>query len=460
MSKLHWNDKFCFEPHVARGGLGLPENDDQKWEFPAGQLLKALERRRTEKKDLGFLDLPDSTATASKCIDFMKHAREHGLDTLLVLGIGGSSLGGRMLQDALAPATVPGSLLTRPEGAMRVFFADSLDPATFGALLSAIDPAKTCVNVISKSGSTAETLAQFLICRERWEKAVGAKWHHYFVFTTDPEKGPLRKIAADEKIRAFEVPANVGGRFSVLSAVGLLPAAAMGIDLDDLLHGAQRTRDLCLTNDPASNPALRFALMHLRLRERGLTETLVWTYVDRLRSLGLWFAQLWAESLGKRQHAHQTTYRQGFTPVLSVGAADQHSQLQLYLESAPRRLAVILGERKHEEDHRIPSYFSEFSEIGYLAGHTLGELLNTEKAATAISLAQNGTPVLQISMDSISARVIGDLVMVFEAATLLAGEGMGLDALDQPAVEQGKQYAMGTLGRAGYEQYRIPSGSI
>ncbi len=459
MSRLYWNDKFCFEPHVAKGGLGLPHGDDKSWGFRAQELMGRLNHRRDTRKDLGFLDLPEATSVAGACTEYVKHAREHHLDTMLVLGIGGSSLGGRMLQEALAPETMAGSTRPRPAGTFRVLFADSLDPDSFNTLLHSVDPLKTCVNVISKSGSTAETLAQFLICRDRWQFAAGDHWNHYFSITTDPEKGPLRKIAAEHKIRSFEVPPNVGGRFSVLSAVGLLPAAAMGVDLQELLAGAGRSRDLCLLDDPAHNPALRFALMHLRLQGRGLTETLMWAYTDRLRSFGLWFAQLWAESLGKKRREHQSTYHQGFTPVLSVGAADQHSQLQLYLESRPRRLAVILDERQHVNDPRIPNYFEGFEEIKYLAGHTLGHLLDTERRATALSLAQSGTPVLQISMDSVSARVIGDLVMVFEVATLLAGEGMGLDALDQPAVEQGKQYAMGTLGRAGYEQYRIPSDS-
>lgn len=456
MSRLHWNDKYCFEPHVAKGCLGLPNGDDRQWGHRANDLMTLMRNRRETRRDIGFLDLPEQTSTAAACRDYIKHAHEHKLDTLIVLGIGGSSLGGRMLQEALAPTTIPGTLRKTSPGTMRVFFADSLDPDTFTTLLASIDPKKTCVNVISKSGSTAETLAQFLICRDLWHKAAGDHWHHYFCFTTDPEKGPLRKIAGQHNIRAFEVPSNVGGRFSVLSAVGLLPAAAMGIDLEELLAGAARARDLCLTDDPSHNPALRFALLHLKLQDKGLTETLMWAYSDRLRSFGLWFAQLWAESLGKRLRKNHSIYPQGFTPVLSVGAADQHSQLQLYLESPPRRLAVVLSEKCHSVDPKIPNYFNEFEEISYLTGHTVGKLLDTERQATILSLARNGTPVLQISMDSLSARVIGDLVMVFEVATLLTGEGMGLDALDQPAVEQGKQYAMGTLGRKGYEQYRIP----
>lgn len=456
MSHINWNDRLCFEPRVAKGGLGLPADDDRNWEFRGRELVGLVEKRRAAKKDLGFLDLPETMpSTAAKCRDYIAHAREHGLDTMLVLGIGGSSLGGRMLQEALAPATAAASTRPRAAGTMRVLFADSLDPDTFATLLASVDCRKTCVNVISKSGSTAETLAQFLICRERWERETGPNWHHYFCFTTDPVKGPLRQIAGQHHIRSFEVPPNVGGRFSVLSAVGLLPAAAMGIDLAELLAGAGRTRDLCLRTDPLTNPALRFALMHLKLKDRGLTETLMWPYVDRLRSFGLWFAQLWAESLGKSTRSHRAKLKEGFTPVLSLGAADQHSQLQLYLESPARRLAVVIGQEQHLSDPRFPSYFNEFEEIAYLPGHTLGALQEAERQATVLSLAQNGTPVIQISIDSVSPRVIGDLIMLFEAATVLTGEGLGLDAMDQPAVEQGKRYAMGTLGRKGYEQYRL-----
>jgi glucose-6-phosphate isomerase len=389
--------------------------------------------------EVGFLDLPDDRATARACMDFARDLPPE-VDTMVVLGIGGSSLGPRALYSALArpyDTVRPRS----PGMPRRLFFPDNVDPVTMAGLLEFIDPARTVWNVVTKSGGTAETAAQLLVVEE-W---LGARAKTHIVATTDPTRGALRKTAEARGWRTFDIPANVGGRFSVLTPVGLLPAAVAGLDVVGLLDGARRMRDRALTRDLRGNPALELAsLLHWHDVERRRPIVVLMSYVDALFDTADWFRQLWAESLGKEGR--------GPTPVAARGATDQHSQLQLYAEGPVDKAVLFLTAKERGRDVRIPD--SELArsqpDYAYLAGRTMGELLDAELRGTMGSLAKRGRPHGLIELPRVDAAALGELLMLLEAATALAGPLYGVNPYDQPGVEEAKRLAFAALGREGY----------
>jgi glucose-6-phosphate isomerase len=334
---------------------------------------------------------------------------------------------------------------------LRVFFPDNSDPATFDGLLSALDLAETCFATITKSGGTAETMAQHLVLRERCIVRFGmAGYRERCVLVTDPARGALRKIAADDGLRAMGVPANVGGRFSALSPVGLLPAAAAGIDVEALLDGAAAMEERCRSGAPLSNPALLYAAaLHLSDVRRGRRIHVLMPYADALRDLADWYVQLWAESLGKSEKV-------GPTPFRAIGATDQHSSIQLMMEGPKDKLVTFVRVERPRADVRIdvPEGYREHAEFAYLDGHTMGELLDAELASTEAALRKAGRPTLRITLPRLDARAMGELVMFFELATAYAGGLYGVNPFDQPGVEAGKRYAQGLLGRPGFEKER------
>lgn len=410
-----------------------------------------------EKGRMGFYELASTDSVAWKSARRVaSQVWKKEFTDLLVLGIGGSALGARALQQALAPETIPGSpLQTRPKKAQRVRFLDNVDPATVLATFDAIDPKKTLVNVVSKSGGTVETAAQLHILAKRSQKALGPKWKDHFVFTTDPEEGELRRLANDEGIASLEVPPAVGGRFSVLSAVGLFPAALMGIQVPQLLEGAAAMRARCESSEVMENPAYFYAAAHkLLAKKKQVSMSVFFPYCDALQTFGLWFAQLWAESLGKRKTRTGKLINAGFTPVLAMGATDQHSQLQLYLEGPKDKLVTLVSVADLGRDVAIPATVSggkTKSETSFLGGHKLGDLLAIERDATKAALVKNGVPLLELRVPQVSAHAIGELIFFFEVATVFAGELLGVNPLDQPAVEEGKRYANALLGKPGFE---------
>jgi glucose-6-phosphate isomerase len=287
-------------------------------------------------------------------------------------------------------------------------------------------------------------MALYLVIRERITRLVEPdQVRGHFLFTTDPALGALRRIAEAEGIPALPVPANVGGRYSVLSPVGLWPAAVTGIDIAALLEGAGAMVERCATDELARNPAGLFAtLLHAADVEGGKPIHVLMPYSDRLRSLALWFQQLWAESLGKGE--------KGPTPLPALGAVDQHSQVQLFMEGPKDKVVVFVAVRDVGDPVAIPARHAEISELGYLGGHSLGELLDAERRATADALRQAGRPSMTIELERVDAGALGALLMLFQIATVYAGALYGVDPLDQPGVELGKRLTYGLLGRSGY----------
>jgi glucose-6-phosphate isomerase len=444
MERLSLDVNGCFDP----GAGGLERADLAALAPGAQEAFDAFEARR-RAGELGFADLPRDTAAADATIRLARDLAGK-LDNLVLLGIGGSSLGGRAIVSALCHPFH--NLLPRERrGAMRVFFPDNSDPATFEALLGTLDLGDTCFATVTKSGGTAETMAQHLALRERCLARFGEEGYRArCVLVTDPEKGALRAIADAEGLRTLAVPANVGGRFSALSAVGLLPAAAAGVDVADLLAGAAAMEARCRTGAVGQNPALLLAsTLHLMDRRRGRRIHVLMPYADALRDTGDWFVQLWAESLGKRPDV-------GPTPFRAVGATDQHSSLQLMMEGPHDKVVTLVRVARTRADvsMSVPDAYRRHAEIAYLHGHTMGELIEAERRATEAALRKAGRPTISIELPRLDARAMGELLMLLELATAYAGGLYGVNAFDQPGVEAGKRYAQGLLGRPGYEKYR------
>jgi glucose-6-phosphate isomerase len=401
---------------------------------------------------LGFLDLPDDRALHRATLEYADRARRRtGADALtdvVVLGIGGSALGPIALRTALRPPQW--NLLddAAREGRPRLHVLDNVDPANIDALLGRLDLRRSLFVVTSKSGGTAETMAQYLVVRGRLNAALGedaAK--RQLVFVTDPEKGALRAIARTEGIAALPIPPNVGGRFSVLTPVGVLPAALMGIDTGELLAGAADMRTRCATGKLEQNVAGAFAsLQYLADTAHGRHIQVLMPYGDALRDMAAWFVQLWAESLGKHRASGDPGV--GPTPLAALGATDQHSQVQLFMEGPPDKTVTFVAVEQGSRDVEIPALHADVPELAYLGGHRLGELLDIERRATAGALARRGRPNMTLTMESVDPFRVGELLMLLEMATAYAGQLYGVNAFDQPGVELGKQFTYAMLGRA------------
>ncbi len=444
MERLALDVNGCLDP--AAGGLSRQELEALA---PAAKAAFDGFEVRRRAGELGFADLPADREAAEAAIRLAGELSAR-FENLLVLGIGGSSLGGRAILAALCHPFH--DLLPRERrGAMRVFFPDNSDPATFEALLGTIDLAETCFATITKSGGTAETMTQHLALRERCLARFGEEgYRERCVLVTDPAKGALRAIANAEKLRALSVPPNVGGRFSALTAVGTLPAAAAGIDVRALLEGAAAMEFRCRSGSLRENPALLLAgVLHLLDVRKGRRIHVLMPYADGLRATGDWFVQLWAESLGKRPDV-------GPTPFRAVGATDQHSSLQLMMEGPQDKVVALVQVARPRADVAVsvPEGYRAHAEIAYLDGHTMGELIEAERRSTEAALRKAGRPTLSLRLPRLDARSVGELLMLLELATAYAGGLYGVNAFDQPGVEAGKRYAQGLLGRPGYEKYR------
>ena len=399
---------------------------------------------------LGWMDLP--TQSPGPLLDFAAE-NEGRYECLVVIGIGGSALGSTALSTALLPFRYNELSRAERQQRPRLYVLDNVDPDETSALLDRLDLERTLVNVISKSGTTVESMAGYLVVRERLEAAVGASGlKDRLVFTTDPLGGTLRKIGKSLGVHMFDLPPRVGGRFSVLSAVGLLPAALTGIDVNALLAGAQDMAEWIAGSEGWENPACAFAgVQFLEDTVLGRRVSVMMPYSARLRDLADWYRQLWAESLGKATDRQGRTVNVGPLPVKSLGVTDQHSQLQLYAEGPDDKVITFLVVGEFAETIRIPAPGPDAQELAYLAGHTLADLLWAEQRATAWALAQRGRPSLAITIPRIDAFCLGGLIFLLEMATAVAGELYDVDAFDQPGVELSKQATYALMGRPGYE---------
>lgn len=373
-------------------------------------------------------------------------------ENVLVLGIGGSALGGLAVTEALLQ---PYWNLLTPEqrkGLPRIFFLDNIDPDTITSLLSILDLKKTLVNVITKSGSTAETMSQFMIVKNILEQELGSDYRNNIVATTDNSTGILKQISDQEGYKTFVVPDDVGGRFSVFSAVGLVPFALVGIDIDEIMNGI-KDMDLALKNtDVRENIAAQNALIHYLMdTKKGKNMSVMMPYSSRLKYVSDWFVQLWAESLGKNKDKDGNDVHVGPTPIKALGATDQHSQIQLYNEGPNNKVINFIRVNEFDNTLEIPKIF-EYTGIGYLGGKTINQLINAEADSTRVALADYNRPTVTITIDKIDGYNIAQLLYMLEVQTAIAGELYNIDAFNQPGVEQAKNYTYALMGRKGYEE--------
>jgi glucose-6-phosphate isomerase len=403
---------------------------------------------------LAFYDLPYQLEVVKEIRQMAKPLLEWCWE-FIVLGIGGSALGARALHQALCQPQHNKLPLARRQHKPSLWVLDNVDPDFMYGMLDALEFRRTVVNVISKSGSTAETLAQFLFLFQVLKNRVGEeKARQRCIITTDPEKGTLRKLAKKEGFLTLSVPPAVGGRFSVLTSVGLLPAAMVGIDIEELLAGA-RFMDQRLKTAGLSNLAYTLAaLYYLSATSKARPILVFMPYASSLAFFADWFCQLWAESLGKKLDLAGNAVHAGSTPLRALGVTDQHSQLQLYMEGPNDKLITFLEVGKFTHDLPLSPLFPGYENMDYLAGRRLNELFQTEYQATAFNLMRAERPNLTLKIPEINAFTMGQLIYLFEVVTVAAGGLFGVNPLDQPGVEGGKNTTYGLMGRPGYEEPR------
>ncbi|QDG54503.1 glucose-6-phosphate isomerase [Persicimonas caeni] len=396
-----------------------------------------------ERGELGFIDCPDFDAQEVQA--WAADKRAQGFTDQVVIGIGGSSLGARAVYESMAEL---------PDGGLRTHFAENVDPVGVANLFDGLDFSKTLFVVITKSGSTVETMTKFWYA---WDRAVDElgedEASSHFVAITGPDNAGLRALADDKGFDTFPVPPNVGGRFSVLTAVGLVPLALAGYDIAALVDGAGRARDVSMTDSVDDNAILKAAADMFELYERGADQVVMMAYSDQLLAMADWFRQLWAESLGKAKNRQGEEVNVGMTPIKALGAIDQHSQAQLYMEGPNDKHVVFLEVESFDREVTVPEREGLPESLSHLAGKSLGEILNAELQGTRRALQEAGRPTTTWRFDAVAPGEIGAFIFAWEFITAITGELLDINAFDQPGVELGKKLAHGLLGRQGFEEW-------
>jgi len=447
----------CLSDRVKEHGLTESDIADAKPRFC--DLSDRLTSMRLKGKT-AYRDLPHNPAR-SKHLNAIKaivdHYRDKDIRNLVVLGIGGSALGNIALHTALNPLTY-NLLADKDRPGPRLFILDNVDPHMVRDVknyLQADDPEMkhTLINVISKSGETAETAAQFIVFRDLLQRFSGNRSAEYIVAVTDEKQGTMRSIVDSEGYRNLPVPDGVGGRFSVLSPVGLFSAAMCGIDIQALLEGAASMDEPCSEADLEKNPAGMLAFILIELTRRGKPNHVLMPYSNNLYSLADWFRQIWAESLGKQYDLQGKEVFAGATPIKALGTTDQHSQIQLYREGPNDKVIGFLEVEQFDGDVTIPASL-EVQNLKYLQNATFSQLLNAEKRATEYALVESRRPNYTLKFPRIDAYHVGQFIYLWEVATSYAGLMLNIDAYNQPAVETGKKATFGLMGRIGFEEYK------
>lgn len=402
------------------------------------------------KDMMGWTDLPYNQAdVVADIIETAKKVRR-SCEYFVVLGIGGSALGPIAVAQALCHLhhnDLPRSKRKAP----KFYVEDNVDPERMAALLDVIDPAKTVFNVITKSGATSETMTQYLVIWDILKKALGDDAKNHVIATTSQTKGNLIKIAKAEGFKTFYIPDGVGGRFSQLCPVGLLPAAVLGIDIKLMLDGAKYMDKSCMSKDMRKNPALLSALLQYMSINRGKNVSVMMPYADSLKYIADWYCQIWGESLGKQFNKEGEEVNVGQTPVKSLGVTDQHSQVQLYTEGPYDKVVTLIGVDRYRSEVVISEGCKDIADVNFLCGHTMNELISAERSATEYALTAKGRLNHTIYLPEVNAFTIGELLYFYEMETAFMGEMLEIDTYNQPGVENGKNATYALLGRKGYE---------
>jgi len=425
--------------NVLEEGVGKHGLPRAVFERELAKAAPALDKIRGWKADgtLPLLSLPGR-------LDDIAALRPHvqrfsAFEHVVVIGSGGSSLSGKTLvalQDVgFGPAA----------GKPKLWFCDNVDPATFAALAARLPLERTGFLPISKSGGTPETLTALFTVLAALEARVGkAAVAHHVMAITEAADNPLRRLATRLGFTVLDHDPKVGGRYSALSLVGLLPAMIAGVDAVALREGAASVLDpvLAATDTAGLAPAIGAALSVGLAKERGVNVTVMMPYVDRLETFAMWYRQIWAESLGKNG--------QGTTPVRALGTVDQHSQVQLYLGGPADKLFTVLIQDTAGQGTRLdPAMLGGDKALAYLGNKTMGDLLQAEAEATAATFVKNGRPTRLFRLKTVDERTMGALMMHFMLETMFAAELWGVDAFDQPAVEEAKVLTREYLSASG-----------
>lgn len=399
---------------------------------------------------MGWTELPyNQTEIVEDIINTAKNIRKR-FDNFVVLGIGGSALGPIAVFQALCHLR-HNELPKSKRKAPKLYVEDNVDPERMKALLDVIDIDKTIFNVVTKSGATSETMAQYLIIMNLLKEKYGDNANEHMIATTSAHKGNLIKIANQENLKTFYIPDGVGGRFSELCPVGLLPAAVLGVDIKQLLKGAEYMDKICMNKNVRKNPALLTAFLEVMAMQNGKNISVMMPYADSLKYIADWYCQLWGESLGKAVDNNGNEVFVGQTPVKALGVTDQHSQVQLYREGPFDKVITLIAVENYRTTYEISYGCKDIPDVSFLSGHTLNELITAERKATEYALTTAKRLNYTITLPEVNAFTIGELLYLFEMETAFAGAMLNIDTFNQPGVEGGKNATYALFGKKGYE---------
>ena len=424
------------------GGKGISTQEIKD----ASKMLETVKENINEKlkSDYFALQLPYTMQMkAADIVETAKKIREN-YENFVVVGMGGSSLGNQFLHFAF------NGIYYNELHTPKIYFLDNVDPESTTALLNHLDLEKTMFNIITKSGSTPETIENFLVITDAL-KANGLDFKEHLIFTTDPEKGLLRELSKKLSIKTFDIPQQVGGRYSVLSPVGLLSGAVEGIDIPVLLRGAELMRIKIINSDARNCSALLLPFIQYKMfKEKGININGMFTYSDGLSYLGLWYRQLLSESIGKKLDREGNITNTGITPLAVRGTSDQHSILQLFLEGPFDKLLMLVAPQEYRNDTTINGEVTDAEQATYLKEKNYSELIKSEFLATQAALKKNRRPFVTIQIPEIEEEEIGKLIYMLEYSVIALGEMLNINPIDQPAVELGKKFTYGIMGRNGF----------
>ncbi len=443
---LHIDFNHSIDP---QGESGVSEVDLEEmaplWAQARQALLAMHEMGQVQFMHLPYLD------TVVQEVEEGAQALRQKFDQMVVLGMGGAALGTRAIQQACHPLE---STETSPEK-KNVVVLDTLDPAAMALFMERLSPERTVFNVVSKSGNTVETMSQFLFFYDLLKKRLGeGKFREHFVVTTDPASGALRQLVQQEGLKSFPILKGVGSRFSVLSPVGLLPAAFSGVSIRDLVGGAIHMDKRCRLADLWTNPAAMLAVVIFLLHKKyGKNQWVLWNYSEPFHGAVHWFCQLWSESLAKRVDTQGNVIFSGVTPLPAQGPRDQYSQMQLYSEGPRDKMVLFIQQDRVEQDFVVPPLFQDLASLHYLGGKTFSEILLAEILATEQALKETQVPSCKLYLYGNDAYTLGQFFYLMQVTTVYVGALMGVNPYDQPGVELGKKYIYGKLGRLGFEAH-------
>ena len=393
----------------------------------------------------GWMDLPYNQDEILTAIENTAARVRKEFEAFVVLGIGGSALGPAAVQQALNHLHY-NELPAEKRGGPRLYIEDNIDPERMAALFDVIDVKTTCFNVITKSGGTAETMSQYLIITDALKKAVGDDYKRHIIITTSQTKGFLIKIAQREGYETFYIPDGVGGRFSELCPVGLIAAAVTGIDIRGLIAGAKDMDQRCASDDAYQNPALMDAGLMVLAMRHGVNMSVMMPYADSLKLMADWYAQLWAESLGKNETLDGEKCHVGQTPIKTLGVTDQHSQLQLYTEGPFDKALTFLKVESFRATTAIPHGCDDIPTIAFLGGKSHNQLIEAERKGTEYALYKSGRMSQTITLPEVNANTVGQLIYFFELVTAYSGALLNINTFNPPGVEESKIAAYAVMG--------------